>query len=157
MKLIDFGARVLIHDGGQIIRNRRFPSAPVLSHFPFKARTRSSTRPISDGTRLRYLILSVKRNVISLSGCVIFLYQGTRHGLKSIMNEDTLAKNSPSQIAGREQTGGDFWFPGRWVGGTTMILGPILLFVGVVLRIQFHFFFPQQLAAFKEHTWRATF
>jgi hypothetical protein len=32
-----------------------------------------------------------------------------------------------------------------------MILGPLLLLTGVLLRIQFHFFFPQQLAAFSEH------
>jgi hypothetical protein len=31
-----------------------------------------------------------------------------------------------------------------------MILGPILLLAGTLLRIQFHFFFPQQLAAFAE-------
>jgi hypothetical protein len=68
------------------------------------------------------------------------------------MNEITHTKNQPSQIAGVEQTGEGFWFPGRWVGGITMILGPILLFVGTVLRIQFHFFFPQQLAAFRDHT-----
>jgi hypothetical protein len=43
------------------------------------------------------------------------------------------------------------WFPGRWVGGTSMVLAPVLLLIGVLLRIQFHFFFPQQLAAFKEH------
>ena len=31
-----------------------------------------------------------------------------------------------------------------------MVLAPVLLLIGVLLRIQFHFFFPQQLAAFKE-------
>ncbi|HEY7182499.1 MAG TPA: hypothetical protein VIC84_13820 [Blastocatellia bacterium] len=67
------------------------------------------------------------------------------------MNENILAKNSSSQMAGVEQIGMGFWFPGRWVGGTTMILGPILLFTGTLLRIQFHFFFPQQLAAFESH------
>jgi hypothetical protein len=45
----------------------------------------------------------------------------------------------------------DFWFPGRWIGGLSMVLAPIVLLVGVLLRIQFHFFFPQQLAAFKDH------
>jgi hypothetical protein len=43
----------------------------------------------------------------------------------------------------------NFWFPGRWVGGVAMILGPILLLSGALLRIQYHFFFPQQLAAFE--------
>lgn len=45
----------------------------------------------------------------------------------------------------------DFWFPGRWVGGTSMILAPILFLIGILLRIQFHFFFPEQLQAFRDH------
>jgi hypothetical protein len=44
----------------------------------------------------------------------------------------------------------EHWFPGRWIGGASMILAPVLLLAGVLLRIQFHFFFPQQLAAFQE-------
>lgn len=44
-----------------------------------------------------------------------------------------------------------FWFPGRWVGGFTLIFGPLLLLIGVLLRIQYHFFFPQQLAAFNDN------
>jgi hypothetical protein len=51
------------------------------------------------------------------------------------------------QCSNKEQN----WFPGRWVGGVSMVLAPLLLLTGVLLRIQFHFFFPQQLAAFKEH------
>jgi hypothetical protein len=43
------------------------------------------------------------------------------------------------------------WFPGRWVGGTAMILGPLLLLTGVLLRLPFDFFFPHQLEAFKEY------
>lgn len=46
----------------------------------------------------------------------------------------------------------EYWFPGRWIGGAGLIFGPLLLLVGVLLRIQFHFFFPQQLAAFQQHT-----
>lgn len=45
----------------------------------------------------------------------------------------------------------DFWFPGRWVGGLSMIIAPILFLVGMLLRMQYHFFFPQQLQAFQEH------
>ena len=45
----------------------------------------------------------------------------------------------------------EYWFPGRWVGGTAMIFGSLFLLAGVLLRLQFHFFFPQQLAAFQEH------
>lgn len=32
-----------------------------------------------------------------------------------------------------------------------MILGPILLLIGILLRVKFHFFFPQQLAAFQQN------
>jgi hypothetical protein len=45
----------------------------------------------------------------------------------------------------------DFWFPGRWIGGISMIVAPLVLLIGVLLRIQFHFFFPQQLEAFEQH------
>lgn len=44
-----------------------------------------------------------------------------------------------------------FWFPGRYIGGTSAILAPIILLIGVLLRIEFHFFFPEQLAAFQDH------
>lgn len=42
-------------------------------------------------------------------------------------------------------------FPGPWIGGVSLILGPLLILTGALLRIQFHFFFPQQLAAFETH------
>lgn len=45
----------------------------------------------------------------------------------------------------------EFWFPGRWIGGMSMIIAPVVLLTGVLLRIKFHFFFPQQLSAFKDH------
>jgi len=44
-----------------------------------------------------------------------------------------------------------FWFPGRWVGGGSLVLGPILLLIGTLLRVQFDFFLPAQLAAAKAH------
>jgi hypothetical protein len=44
-----------------------------------------------------------------------------------------------------------FQFPGHYLGGVSLILGPILLLTGILLRLQFHFFFPQQLAAFHSH------
>ncbi|HEY1011968.1 MAG TPA: hypothetical protein VGE07_04630, partial [Herpetosiphonaceae bacterium] len=47
-------------------------------------------------------------------------------------------------------------FPGRWIGGACLVLGPLLLLAGAALRIPFHFFFPQQLAAFAEHPDRIT-
>src|SRR5512138_3428165 len=42
-------------------------------------------------------------------------------------------------------------FPGRWVGGTALMLAPVLMLTGVLLRLQFPFFFPQQLAAYAKH------
>ncbi|QMU28135.1 hypothetical protein [Adhaeribacter radiodurans] len=42
-------------------------------------------------------------------------------------------------------------FPGRWIGGVSLVLGPLLILTGALLRIQFHFFAPQQLAAFAAH------
>jgi len=44
-----------------------------------------------------------------------------------------------------------FSFPGRWVGGGSLILGPILIASGALLRSPFHFFAPQQLAAYQAH------
>ncbi|MFD7258856.1 hypothetical protein [Streptomyces sp. NPDC059874] len=47
--------------------------------------------------------------------------------------------------------GGDAPFPGRWVGGVSLVAAPVLLTAGVLLRMPFHFFFPEQLAARLEH------
>jgi hypothetical protein len=44
-----------------------------------------------------------------------------------------------------------FWFPGKYVGGISVILAPVVFLAGILLRIQFHFFFPDQLAAYKSH------
>lgn len=44
-----------------------------------------------------------------------------------------------------------FWFPGRWLGASAMIVAPLLMLAGVLLRIQFNFFFPHQLSAFQQH------
>jgi len=44
-----------------------------------------------------------------------------------------------------------FWFPGRWIGGLSLILGPLLLLTAALLRIRFHFFFDTQLAAYADH------
>src|SRR5690554_2819781 len=44
-----------------------------------------------------------------------------------------------------------FWFPGRWIGGASLVLAPILLLAGVLLRLRFHFFFPEQLEAYEAH------
>ena len=42
-------------------------------------------------------------------------------------------------------------FSGRWVGGVCLIVGPVLVLSGALLRVQFHFFAPQQLQAFEQH------
>jgi hypothetical protein len=42
-------------------------------------------------------------------------------------------------------------FPGRWVGGTSLVVGPLLVLAGVLLRVRFDFFFPAQLSAFEHH------
>ncbi|WP_238432056.1 hypothetical protein [Streptomyces cavernae] len=42
-------------------------------------------------------------------------------------------------------------FPGRWVGGTSMVLGPLLMLAGALLRARFHFFYPDQLAAYERY------
>lgn len=42
-------------------------------------------------------------------------------------------------------------FPGRWIGGTAMLLGPLLLAAAAALRFRFDFFFPEQLAAYRYH------
>jgi len=67
------------------------------------------------------------------------------------MKGKTHSQITSSQSAERERQSEVFWFPGRWVGGIAMILGPIFLLAGSLLRIQFHYFFPQQLAAFAGH------
>lgn len=38
-------------------------------------------------------------------------------------------------------------FPGRWFGGVSLLLGPLLLLSGVSLRFGYDFFFPAQLEA----------
>ncbi|RCG17747.1 hypothetical protein DTL70_27190 [Streptomyces diacarni] len=42
-------------------------------------------------------------------------------------------------------------FPGRWVGGASLVVGPSLVLAGVLLRARFDFFFPAQLSAYEHH------
>ncbi|MFB9893997.1 hypothetical protein [Planobispora takensis] len=42
-------------------------------------------------------------------------------------------------------------FPGRWIGGLSLIIGPILILTGTLLRSQFYFFVPYQLRAYHQH------
>lgn len=59
------------------------------------------------------------------------------------------ARRVMSQLA--EPTSQGYWFPGRWVGGVSLVLSPVLLLAGVLLRSGFHYYYPQQLAAFAGH------
>ncbi|MEV6867080.1 hypothetical protein AB0M44_39570 [Streptosporangium subroseum] len=43
---------------------------------------------------------------------------------------------------------GQVTIPGRWLEGAGLVLGPLLLLAGVLTRIEFGDFFPDQLAAF---------
>lgn len=56
-----------------------------------------------------------------------------------------------NESKGIEKSDDNFWFPGRLVGGITMIVGPLLFLLGVSLRLPFQFFFPQQLKGYSEH------
>lgn len=49
-----------------------------------------------------------------------------------------------------------FEFPGRWLEGTGLILGPVLILAGVLLRVGVDGFFPFQLAAFAAEPGRMT-
>ncbi|MFB7618397.1 hypothetical protein [Kitasatospora sp. NPDC056181] len=42
-------------------------------------------------------------------------------------------------------------FPGRWVGGVSLVVGPLLLLAGVLLRVRYDFFYPSQLRAYEGH------
>ncbi|GGN64542.1 hypothetical protein GCM10010112_24900 [Actinoplanes lobatus] len=44
-----------------------------------------------------------------------------------------------------------FTFPGPWMGGVSLIAGPLLLLAGTLLRLGVPFFFPHQLAAYQRH------
>ncbi|MGI5492933.1 hypothetical protein [Microtetraspora malaysiensis] len=49
-----------------------------------------------------------------------------------------------------------FDFPGRWVEGAGLVLGPVSMLAGVLLRVDYDGFFPAQLAAFTESPGRMT-
>jgi hypothetical protein len=43
----------------------------------------------------------------------------------------------------------NYWFPGRVLGGISLVLAPLLLLTAELLLFKFHFFFPDQLKAFE--------
>lgn len=44
-----------------------------------------------------------------------------------------------------------FSFPGHWLGGISLIISPIFLLIGDLLKINFNYYFPHQLAAYTEY------
>lgn len=48
-------------------------------------------------------------------------------------------------------SGARYAFPGPWSGGLSLMLAPLALLAGALLRVQFHFFFPDQLTAYAHH------
>jgi hypothetical protein len=44
-----------------------------------------------------------------------------------------------------------FQFPGRWLGGISLVLAPVLLLAGEIMKLRFDFFFPEQLRAYQNH------
>jgi hypothetical protein len=75
---------------------------------------------------------------------------------RSRINAEDTDLMTSHQSAASESTqappGTEQWFPRRWVGGTALILAPLLLLAGVLLKLQFPFFFPHQLSAYAQHS-----
>jgi hypothetical protein len=42
-------------------------------------------------------------------------------------------------------------FPGMWIGGISLILAPLCLLVGELLKVPYYYYFPAQLQAFAAH------
>ncbi|MGI5270242.1 hypothetical protein ACQEUU_13905 [Nonomuraea sp. CA-218870] len=42
-------------------------------------------------------------------------------------------------------------FPGRWVSAASLIGGPVLIMIGILLRSPFYYFVPYQLVAYTQH------
>lgn len=60
--------------------------------------------------------------------------------------------NRQAQESRPPETGeSTYWFPGRWIGGISLIVGPLLFLAAALLRIRFHFFYDAQLAAYADH------
>ena len=58
-----------------------------------------------------------------------------------------------AQLSGRTtRIGEEFSFPGRWLGGLSLIVAPLIFLTGILLRLPFRFFFPYQLTAFDQHS-----
>ncbi|MGX1119904.1 hypothetical protein RKD37_005267 [Streptomyces ambofaciens] len=83
---------------------------------------------------------------------------GGGEGIVDGMTNPTTSMATPITTVGARLRGAlpvERWeatgFPGRWVGGTAMVIGPLLMLTGALLRVRFHFFFPDQLAAYERH------
>lgn len=65
--------------------------------------------------------------------------------VKNRMNHKTQANPSPGKDLAT------FWFPGRWMGGLSLTIGPLLLLAAALLRLEFHYFYDAQLLAYANH------
>lgn len=68
-------------------------------------------------------------------------------GLITTLSSKYFPKKNLQKVVASEE----FWFPGRWVGAVSLLISPLLLLAGALLRFRFHFFFPQQLQAFDQY------
>jgi hypothetical protein len=59
-----------------------------------------------------------------------------------------LRKVSPAWVI---DAGGDLGFPGRILGGLTLVVAPLLLLIGELIRIRFYYYYPSQLRAYADH------
>lgn len=60
-------------------------------------------------------------------------------------------RDAPRETVSPNEIASPGIFVGRWLGGSSMIVAPLLLLAGILLRIRFDFFFPQQLQASSDH------
>jgi hypothetical protein len=82
----------------------------------------------------------IRGNLVNQTGWLRVLFQGsTTVGGGNLKETERVALN------------GQCSFPGRWLGATSLIFAPLLLLTGILLRMQFHYFFPQQIAAYHNH------
>lgn len=67
------------------------------------------------------------------------------------MHADPIHTSLAAEEALRTASPATYPFPGRYLAAASLILAPLLILTGVLLRLRFDFFFPAQLAAAAEH------
>src|ERR1051325_9070366 len=71
--------------------------------------------------------------------------------MSGLLRRDRHEEICQVEPTGSQVTTTEVWFPGRWIGGTALLVAPLLMLTGVLLRARFPFFFPHQLEAFSQH------